>query len=169
MSSDAELDAILMRFPGPVALYRSRRKWLLVLAGCVLFAIAGIGMIRDDAANGWWVLIFFGFGSLVAAVALLPGAGTLALQQDGFEIKNFFRRDRIAWQDATRFEPIRIPPAMQKLVAFDQGSTANRPLAKLNIMFAGHNGVLPDTYGLSAEALARLMTLWRERALASKA
>jgi hypothetical protein len=31
---------------------------------------------------------------------------------------------------------------------------------------AGHNTALPDRYGLSAVELARVMTRWRERALA---
>ena len=32
----------------------------------------------------------------------------------------------------------------------------------------GRNAALPDTYGLSHEELARLMTEWRERALAQR-
>jgi hypothetical protein len=166
MSSDAELDQILMRFPGPLTLYRSRRKWLVVLAGCTLFAIGGFWMIEDSDRTGWLVLIFFGLGSLIAAIALLPGAGALTLEQDGFEVKNLFRRHRVRWQDAAGFEVVAIPPSMQKLVAFDQPSTANRAISKLNVAIAGHNGAVPDTYGLSADALARLMTLWRERAMA---
>jgi len=166
MSSDAQVEAVLQRFPGPVTLYRSRRKWLLVLlVGLVLTAI-GIGMIADDnGAWGWIVVIFFGFGSVIAALSLLPGAGALVLEREGFVTGSLFRRQRVPWQDANKFEAVEIPPSMLKMVVFDQQSTANRTLAKLNAAIAGHNGYLPDTYGLSADALARLMTVWRQRAI----
>jgi hypothetical protein len=54
---------------------------------------------------------------------------------------------------------------MQKMVAYDDVKVAGRAVAKLNIALAGHNTALPDTYGLSAAELARVMTQWRERAL----
>ena len=47
MDSDT-CNEILARFPGPVTLYPSRRKWLLLMAGCLLFAVGGIG----EAHNG---------------------------------------------------------------------------------------------------------------------
>src|SRR5262245_24346187 len=165
MSSDAQVEAVLQRFPGPVTLYRSRRKWLLVLlSGLVLTAI-GVGMIADnDDPWGWIVLIFFGFGSVIAALSM-AGAGALVLERDGFATGSLFRRQRVPWQDANEFEAVEIPPSMLRMVVFEQQSTANRTLAKLNAAIAGHNGYLPDTYGLSADALARLMTLWRQRAI----
>ena len=41
----------------------------------------------------------------------------------------------------------------------------SRRLAKANAAFFGRNAGLPDTYGLSPEQLALLMTRWRDRAL----
>jgi hypothetical protein len=38
-------------------------------------------------------------------------------------------------------------------------------MAKLNAAVAGHAGGLPDTYGLSADELAALMTRWCNRAV----
>jgi hypothetical protein len=59
MLSDTHIGSILTRFPGPVTLYPSPRKWLLMLAGTVLFTAGGIEMIREDVAGGWFVVIFF--------------------------------------------------------------------------------------------------------------
>jgi hypothetical protein len=164
MSSDAGLDAVLTRFPGPVALYPSRRKWALVLIGCGLFAAGGVWMIEDKNPWGWFVLIFFFIGAVVAAAALMPGAGALTLDGSGFEIKNLFRRRRMRWQDATDFEAAVIPPAGTKLVVFNDIKTKDQAISNLNAAIAGRNGALPDTYGLSADDLARVMTRWRERA-----
>jgi hypothetical protein len=159
-------DAILVRFPGPVTLYPSRRKWLLVFAGCAVFAVGGFWMIRDGDLRGWFVLIFFGLGVLVAAVAMLPGAGALTLDAEGFEATNLFRRHRTRWQDTTGFQAARIPPAQQKLVVYDDVTQSAKTLAQVNVGIVGRNAALPDTYGLSADDLAQLMAQWRERALA---
>jgi hypothetical protein len=42
-------------------------------------------------------------------------------------------------------------------------------LAQFNTGVTGRNAGLPETYGLKPEALAELMTRWRERALNSHA
>jgi hypothetical protein len=60
-----------------------------------------------------------------------------------------------------------IPPAFHKVVVYDDTNVAGRKVAKLNVAITGHNAALPDTYGLSAHDLARLMTLWRDRAVAA--
>ncbi len=39
----------------------------------------------------------------------------------------------------------------------------------MNRSIAGRNAIIPDTFGLSADDLASLMTQWRARALGGKA
>ena len=103
MASRPDTSEMLSRFPGPVTLYPSRKKWLLVCAGGALFAIGGVWMVRSGEWMGWLPLIFFSLVALVAAVAMLPGAGALTLGREGFEITNLFRRHPTRWQDALRF------------------------------------------------------------------
>jgi hypothetical protein len=50
-------------------------------------------------------------------------------------------------------------------VGYNDRSAAQRTLARANAALVGRNSSLPDTYGLTAEDLARLMSLWRVRAL----
>jgi hypothetical protein len=165
MPSPTRADAILSRFPGAVTLYPSRKKWLLVLVGSALFAVGGFWMIKTGDGRGWLVLIFFGLAAVVAAAAMLPGAGGLALDRDGFEATNLFRRHRTLWQDSTGFQAARIPPARQMWVVYDDVTQSTRSIAKFNVGIVGRNAALPDTYGLSADDLAQLMTQWRKRAL----
>ena len=156
---------ILSRFPGPVTLHPSRTKWLLVFAGGALFATGGGLMVADGKGTGWFVLIFFVLVALVGAAALLPGAGGLTLDREGFAVTNLFRSYRARWQDTTGFTAVRIPPAHQKMVMYDDAKQSGRSLAQLNVAIAGRGAGLPDTYGLSADDLAHLMAQWRERAL----
>jgi hypothetical protein len=148
-----------------VTLYPSRRKWLLVFAGCALFAVGGFWMIRDGDVRGWLVLIFFGLGALVAAVAMLPGAGALTLDAQGFESTSLFRSHRTRWQDTAGFQAAHLPRG-QKLVVYDDVTQSAKSIAQLNVGIVGHNAGLPDTYGLAADDLAQLMAQWGERALA---
>ena len=164
MSTDVA--EILSRFPGPVTLRPSRTRWLLVLAIGLLFAVGGVWMIQDGKWMGWYVLVFFGLVALIAAVAMLPGAGGLILDREGFDVTSLFRRYRIRWQDTADFAAVSIPPAHQKMVGYNDLKQSSSRLAKMNVAIVGRDAAIPDTYGLSADALAQLMAQWRERALA---
>ncbi len=156
--------AILSRFPGPVVLAPSRRKWLLVLGGCLVFVAAGLWVVHDHPLSGWLGVGFFGVGALVAAVMLLPGAGGLRLDSDGFEMTSLFRRHRSRWSEVGEFEVARVPPSRQKMVVFDDARTEHGALAKVNRKLVGRTGGLSDNYGLSHEDLAAVMNEWRARA-----
>jgi hypothetical protein len=164
MPSAADASAVLSRFPGRVTLYPSRLKWLFVFAGGALFAVGGLWMIKTGDGWGWLVLIFFGLVAIVAVATMLPGAGGLTLDHDGFETTSLFRHHRTRWQDADGVQAARIPPARQKMVVYDDVGQSAKSIAKLNVGLVGRNSGLPDTYGLSADALAQLMMQWRERA-----
>ena len=64
MASDATYNEI-WSLSGPVTLYHSRRKWLLLMAGCLLFAVGGIGEAYNGDAKDWLGVAFFGLGAIV--------------------------------------------------------------------------------------------------------
>jgi hypothetical protein len=164
MPTHTDVTGILSRFPGPVTLYPSRKKWLLVFSICVLFAVGGVWMVKSGKESGWFVLIFFGLGAPVAVAAMLPGAGGLTLDREGFAVTNLFRSYRARWQDATGFTAAHM--AHQKMVVYDDVKQSGGSLATMNVAIVGHNAGLPDTYGFSADDLAHLMAQWRDRAVA---
>ena len=165
MAKDTAAD-ILARFPGPVALASSRTKWLLVLLGCGVFVAIGAAVMPKNEAMTWFTIAFFGIGVAIALVMLLPGAGGLTLSREGFEIVSLFRRHFVLWADTTDFVAGTIPMTVKKMVLFNLASAKSKILAQLNVGMMGRNGAIPDTYGMSADELAGLMTRWRERALA---
>ena len=168
MSSLTDVTEILSRFPDPVTFRPSRKKWLLVFAGGALFAAGGYWMIRSDEQAGWFVLIFFGLVALAGALAMLPGAGALTLDRDGFEFSSLFRRSRARWRDVSRFEVAELPPSGHKMVVYDDALQKGGLMAAASTAISGHTSGLPDTYGLAPADLARLMQQWRERALAPR-
>jgi hypothetical protein len=157
-------DAIVAKFPGPVTLFPSRVRWFGILLVSMVLAAGGIHMIADRSYFGWLVAGFFGLCTIVAAAMLLPGAGALKLDRDGFEVTSLYRRHRTRWPDATGFEAVAVPFRAQRMVVYDDVSLAGRSLAKLSVAIAGHNAGLPDTYGLAVDDLVALLKAWRARA-----
>jgi hypothetical protein len=176
MASDTTYNEILARFPGPVTLYPSRRKWLLLMAGCLLFAVGGIGEAYNGDAKDWLGVAFFGLGAIVPGLMLLHGAASLTLDADGFEMTNLFCHTRFRWRDASGFEAqfppvLRAsaipPPSWNKFVAFDNAKMRNSTWTRVSALIMKHNAQLGDTYGFSADDLAKLMTQWRDLAVAA--
>jgi hypothetical protein len=163
---DSSVEALLGRYPGPMLLRPSSRKWSLILLASAGFAVSFVLLIRTMQLEAWFAGVlwffaaFFAAGTVAATVQLLPGASELTLNATGFEVVRFFRRQRTDWQDASRFTPVAIPPYDVPLVAYDD---ANAQTGTSSI--TGRTATLPDTYGLSADDLASLMGRWRDRAI----
>lgn len=170
-----KVDVILARFPGPVTLRVSRLKTLALFVGSLAFVVGGIFLIvfaKGDPEA--WVagiasVLFFGACTVIGALMLLPGAGSLTLDVDGFEVCSLFRRHRIAWPQASLFivATLALPDNNKRMVGYDDDRLKGFG-AEFSRGTIGRNAALPDTYRLSVEELARLMTEWRERALAQR-
>ncbi len=152
----APVEQLLSRFPGPVTLYPSREKWMMLAAGSLPFVIIGGFLILDDRAHtvwGWIDVAFFGVCLLIAAIRSLPGAASLTLDASGFEERALFlQRFRAKWRNVTDIKADAAP--------------ASR--SDMKFVWYNDNAGLTDTYGLTAEELADLMMLWQQRALAAE-
>lgn len=149
--------------PLPVTLRpRPWRKWAVTAISAVLGS-GGVLMIRDHEPSGWFVTIFFGLCALVALFLMGPEGNALTLDAEGIECVSPLRTFRIAWSDVCEFGVYATPPfGLTRFVGMNfregrapQGTPAG--LLGLNSAICGYQGALPDTYGLSAEALARLL------------
>jgi hypothetical protein len=160
-TTESRIELTLSRFPGPLKFYPSPVKWLLIGLVSAVFAASGVWMVSIEADRGWLVLIFFALCLAVSAIMLLPGAGGLVLDAEGFVATSLFRSHRFRWRDVNGFEPISV--SRQRMVGFDD-VTGGRTIGAINTALAGRNAALPDTYGFSADELAELMQRWRDRA-----
>ena len=138
------------------------------MLGCAAFTAAGLFAMPKGEAMTWGAIVFFGIGTLIALVMLLPGAGGLTLSREGFEMVSLFRKHFVPWREATGFVAGKIPRAQKKMVFFDDARAKANALGQLNVSMVGRNSGVPDTYGFSAEDLANLMAQWRERAMTAR-
>ena len=164
--SDSHADKFHSEYPGPVILHIGRKRMYLLLIGSVLFVATGIVMVLKGEESGWLPACFFGLTAIVGAVSLLPEATTLRLDADGMETTTLFRKTHFRWRDVSDFSVaslLSLWPAASRYVCFNL-STLSGPGTKLAVAFTGRTSMLPDTYGLSAEALALLLNNWRNTA-----
>ena len=93
-----------------MTLQPSRLK-MLALLGSLIFVAGGVAMLKirpagmdsGEALMMWLAVGFFGLCAAVFAVLLLPGAASLTLAADGFEVCNRYRRTRFPWADTRNF------------------------------------------------------------------
>jgi len=177
-----QVDGILARFPGPVTLYVSR-PWRLFglalnLAVTAIFASIWIAKLGPQYRAYDWIMLsvailFFGTLAIRAVILLLfPGAATLTLDAEGFEIGRIFDRIRMPWRGVSEFR-VETPYWDGRI----GGSLTQIRYEPLDADAGGRGStkrarVLGEFYGqprLRRDELARLMNEWRRRALAQPA
>lgn len=144
----------------PVTLRPRRLKGLALIAVCVAFAVVGAIVGADGKLVGWLVLAFFGLGAAVIAASLVSGSSYLRLDGDGFEVRALFRAGRFGWSEVANFRPFRTPGG--SFVGFDFAPGFEPRAAVISRDLAGVEGGLPDTYGLTPDQLAALLTTWQD-------
>ena len=141
------------------------RRLKLALYGVLsaAFTVGGVLMILDNDKGGWFVSAFFGLCTLVFIGLLMPGSASLTLTREGFHVRSLWRGGFTAWSEVERFGVARL--GHRTMVTYDLLDAAGRRKGGYVRRLTGVEAALPDTYGMPAENLARLMNAWRERAL----
>lgn len=121
-------------------------------------------MIRGGDFWGWLVAGFFALGVIVSVINLLPGSSYLRLDNEGFTTCSLFRTHTFRWFDVERFDVARI--STNKMVVFDFSDTYRKQEVGRRVATAvtGHEGALPESYGMSQEELAKLLNDYRRSA-----
>jgi hypothetical protein len=157
-------DLGVAKFPGPLTLFPSREKAkrsLMILGTCT---IIGLVMSFKGALLGILGAAVFGAGTLLCVIRQLPGASSLRLDEHGFEVTSHFHKRKYRWSEVTDFSAWTF--LSNSMVVFKAVKLHLGILGKMNAALAGgRNGFLPDTYGMAADDLVRLMTAWRNSAM----
>ncbi len=153
--------ALQMQSPNTVVLRPGRLKWAGIGVFCLLFTVAGVWLGSTGDKIGWGCAVLFGLGFLVSAASLLPGATYLRLTDEGFTMCSMYRSHTYRWQDVSGFTVGRV--FTNKMVLFNFEPTYQRTpgLRSINVDLVGYEGGLPDSYGLSHEALAELLNQFK--------
>ena len=137
-------------------------KWLGMLLGCLAFCVIALLMLRDGRVAGWFCLAVFGLGDVIAAVALLPGANYLHLDEEGFIFSSLFRAHRVRWDEVEGFGVVRVASSQMVGWLYREGRQPQGRGVRMSLAIAGCHAALPENYGLRAEELAQLLERLRQ-------
>jgi hypothetical protein len=130
--------------------------------GCAAFVVAALVTWKGEFM-GWFAVCFFGLGLVLPIVQMMPNASYLLLTEDGFESCSLYRTWKVSWDEIEFFGTVNI--GHNNMVAFNFSDRYDRSKfsSRLASIIAGYEGALPDTYGMKADDLARLMSEWKTR------
>ena len=149
----------------------SRAQWLLN-AGVLFAFFLGCGVIglSTNIRGAWYLwalLILFGALALWSAVMAFSPRSRLELTRDGFTYYTPVAQGAYRWSDIDSFAHGTMNRRPTVFFKFAPGYTGKKPpLSSLSgVMSKGYEMYLPDTNGMTAEALARLLAEWQARSL----
>ena len=150
-----------MNFNSNEIVLRSRRsKYFRSLLSSLVFTAFGFKLIMQaHSTAGWIIAIVFGFAAIASLIPLLPNQSYLKLDKYGFTIRSMFQTVKVKWHEVENFEAAK--RLNKESVTF---SFENKTRNYLNVEnLIGKREVLPDIYGMEAQALAELMEDFRKR------
>jgi hypothetical protein len=184
----AKVDRLIAGFPGPLYLRASAIKWWSIIAAGPAFTILWGWMVMfahfkpGSAAGDRAGLVFLGVvvGLLIVVLGRKRLKGSLRLDHDGFlisaqtqyrwcDVSDFAKRhvpkagDMVAFAIPREMEPRLVGGAYWPGMDLAPQSVPRTP--EVDPFFLVRDHVMPDTYGLSTDDLARLMNDWRNLAL----
>lgn len=152
--------------PDSMTLKPDRLRWLLVFLIAVGFVAIAVWIGPEKEPMLFWGGGgFFVLCALIATPLMFGVGSSLMLDAKGFTCRTLFKSFRREWRDCSSFYPVSI--GLRKFVGFSSGTdeAAHPRLAAANDAMIGASGMLPDTFGLSADGLADLLNRFRARAL----
>lgn len=161
------LDADGDPLPDAMELKPDRLRWLMVFLISAGFVAIAVWIGPGDPALFLGAGGFFLLCALIAMPLMLGVGANLKLDHEGFACRTLFRTFRREWRDCSVFHPVRA--GFRHFVGFStQQDEASHPgLSAFNRQAVGASGMLPDTFGLSADDLADLLNRFRARAVAT--
>ena len=154
----------------------SRRKWILLgalfVGLAVLFPLLYVTSPRPTADDESLLLVgiftaFFSTGAVLSVVMLTTDRMYLSLTPSEFTVRNLFNQKTYRWGEVEEFSTFSFRGNNWVVFTLSREGKlrfTESGLRKFNKALGGGDDNLPDTYGMSAEALADLMNQWRNRA-----
>ena len=143
-----------------LVLHVDRRKWFGVLAIGLAFVAIGITMIviKGDFL-AWFCTLFFALVAGVAGVQLVGAGSDLELGADVFTVTNFGRVTTERWDECADFAVYRT--TYNEQLVYDRAPDVGTHMGEMNRTISGRTAGLPDTFGMTAAELAKLMNAYQ--------
>lgn len=141
----------------PLTLTYSKPKNIILFIISLGFVVLGIFNIQQGhTAIGIFSIVFFGLCLAVSVINFMPGASQLILTEEGVEMTTLFKKRMLPWAAVDNFTSGW--SFVYRTVYFNLNEEAMR-LNSVKVK----RGAFPDTYGMSAKALAQLLNEYKQK------
>ena len=160
-----------MNAPEPLILRPSKGQWLFTsVILFALFAACAFTTLVQGSTNelfGWVMLALLGALSAWSIWFAFSKRTRLELTRDGFTYYTPIASGAYRWSDIEAFAHGSMNRRETVFFKFAAHYNGKKPaLHQLSgVLAQGYEMALPDTYGLTAQALAALLSEWRQRAV----
>ncbi|MCU7495404.1 MAG: hypothetical protein HF314_10230 [Ignavibacteria bacterium] len=149
-----------MDFNREIVLRSQRSKYFRSLLSSLIFTSFGVKLIMQAHSTvGWMIALVFGFAAVASLIPLLPNQSYLKLDKYGFTIRSMFQTIKVKWHEVENFEAAKRYHKKTVIYSFDRKKRNYVNVENL----IGKKEMLPDVYGMDAQALADLMESFRVR------
>jgi hypothetical protein len=138
----------------PFTIRPKKAKIVMLLLLDLAFLVGTAMKIRSGASGAWYWFALFALGIPIFGAQLHPRCSFLTATDEGIEICDMFRRRQVRWDEISEFGLATVRNGRQK-VGFNYAAQYRR--ASNRKPSAQFDDTLPETYGMSAETLARLL------------
>ena len=151
---------------GPkTAVYRpDQRQQFRLICGSAGLACLGWLMYRNEWPGGGAILLLFSACAVVGVLQYSTHCSSLRLSTDGLEVISLFRRRKYRWSDVREFRTQKLGPLECVVIRLGDVTPLVASPAYSAVPWHGVEEAIPDTYGMTAEELARRLNDWREQA-----
>lgn len=148
----------------PTELGPGKRRYSVLLLVSVCFMVTGMLIVPEMPAVGYTCVGLFALCAMAFLLALMYSIPRLVLMAEGFRVQGAFGKAKtVYWRDTAGFAPFKM--GLVRSVAWQPAN----PPAGGGLKEAAREKLLPDSFGLRPEELARLMNKLREDAVAGDA
>ncbi len=158
-----ELAALRLNPAQEATLYPSRMKWILIILFFSLGVVIGpIMAIKDHDPMGW--VVFFVCDAFVAFALfhLASGRNYLRLTRAGLSVRTTFNQYDVPWNNIGDVGVILFRRNVMVAFNYRQVPPEKEKRASQNRRFTNYEELVPETYGLDAEELAKLIAARRD-------
>lgn len=148
----------------PLNFRASRMKAFWLLLAAVAFVTIGFFMRAEKPLIAWACILFFGLGIPLSLVMMFsPNSMYLRLDEEGFEMGSFFKKNRVKWTDVAGFELASIRGARMIAIIYAphyEGQQIGRAIAE---NLSGMEGAIPNNYNAPLDELLPTLNEWQQR------
>ena len=140
-----------------------RKQQVRLICGSTGLAILGGLMFWYEWPGGGWILLLFAACAVLGLLQCSTDCSILRLTAEGLEVVSLFRRRKYRWSDVREFRAQKLGSLECVVIRLGDAPPSIPSPAYSVPPWRGLEEAIPDTYGMTAEELARRLNTWREQ------